>query len=217
MPNLFSANEINKGYFLESDKNIAYETYSDRDIIEHPENTITQIGYTDDKSFIYFKLLNESLKILSLLRVEKKTFCAKEFYQINKIYSVKKRNGYAKYLYNIALIICDSPLISDKYLTRPGSYNVWESLIEYRNVDEYEVHYINIADCETRKYNSSKPETFYWGYDQEKIEVYREEPDNLEYQLDNNFYDEETYLYLKNNLRRIQDKTNIRFIMIKKT
>lgn len=151
--------------------------------------------------------------MLSLLRVIRRLYCGQEFYQIHKIGSVKRNQDYATYLYNLAVRHCDVPLISDSYLTRPGSYNIWMSLITSRTISPYEIHFLNKEDCTTQIYDSRRPETFYWGFDEDMLEVFIEDPENLEYQLNYGIIDEETYDFFKDNLEKIKDKTNIRFIM----
>ncbi|MCA6471300.1 MAG: hypothetical protein IM591_13025 [Chitinophagaceae bacterium] len=183
MPNLRSESEIPKGYFFESDKNISYEIFPNVKDLESPLNTITLIGYGKDNSYIYFRLLDENERLLSLLKVIRKKYCGQDFYQIHKIGSVKRKKGYATYLYNLAVRHCDVPLISDSYLTRPGSYNIWMSLINSRTVSPYEIHYINTTNCTSHIYETKRQETFYWGFDEDMLEVFIDDPENLVYQL----------------------------------
>jgi hypothetical protein len=199
MPNLRSESEIPKGYFFESDKHISYETFPDLTDIESPPNTISLIGYGKDNSYIYFRLLDENEELLSLLRVIRKQYCGQDFYQIHKIGSLKRNQGYATYLYNLAVRHCDVPLISDSYLTRPGSYNIWMSLITSRTVSPYDIQYLNTADCTTHNYDSRRQETFYWGFDEDMLEVFIDDPENLEYQLNDGIMDEDTYEFFKDN------------------
>jgi len=124
MPNLRSISEIPKGFFFESDNHIVYETFPDLTHIESPEKTISLIGYGVDNSYIYFRLLDENEELLSLLKLHRRNYCGQNYYQIHKIGSIKKHHGYATYLYNLAVRHCGFPLISDTYLTRPGSYNI---------------------------------------------------------------------------------------------
>jgi len=63
------------------------------------------------------------------------------------------------------------------------------------------------------QYDSRRPETFYWGFDEDMLEVFIDDPDNLDYQLNDGIMDEDTYEFFKENLNKIKTRTNIRLIM----
>ena len=216
MPNVINDSEIPKGFFYESDGGINYNfSFPDHEDIDKPDDTITLIGQAHDGNQYFYKLLNLEEEVVALLRVYKETFCGEDYFKIHKIGTKKehRNKGYAKYLYNLALRCCKYPLVSDRNLTMPGSYNIWESLIVSRNQEPYTVSFINTDDCSKSEYDSRKHQTFYWGHDEDYLEEYRSDTENLELMYNDEILEEELYDYLKSNLNRLVDRKNIRFVL----
>jgi hypothetical protein len=216
MPNVINDSEIPKGFFYESDGGIDYNlSFPAPEDIDKPEDTITLIGQSQDGNQYFYKLLDLEEETIALLRLYKETICEEDYFRIYKIGTKQehRNNGYAKYLYNLALRHCASPLVSDRNLTMPGSYNIWESFIVSRNQEPYTVSIINTADCSQSEYDSRKHQTFYWGHDEDYLEEYRTDSDNLDLMYNNEVLEEELYDYLKSNLGRLADRKHIRFIL----
>jgi hypothetical protein len=213
MPNVINVIDLPRGYFYESDTHIVYETFPTFNDSNAPDDTITLIGFTQDNNHIFFKLLDIEENLIALLRVVKINLCGQEFYKIYKIGSKIRLKGYAKYLYNVAVRHCNYPLISDLNLTRPGSFNIWQSFIVSRINAPYTVQVINTNECSISDYDSRKHETSYWGFDEDMLEVYKDEPENLEYQYNDGMMEEDLYEFLRDNLKTLKNRNDIRFVL----
>ncbi len=216
MPNVINDLAIPKGFFYESDGGIDYNlSFPDHEDINKPANTITLIGQSKDGNQYFYKLLDIEEEIIALLRLYKETICGEDYFRIYKIGTKQeyRNNGYAKYLYNLALRHCESALVSDRNLTMPGSYNIWESFIVSRNQEPYIVSIIDTSDCSQHEYDSRRNQTFYWGHDEDYLEEYKSDPENLELMYNDEVLEEELYDYLKSNLERLGDRKHIRFVL----
>jgi hypothetical protein len=211
MPNIINPNGIHKGYFFNSDSVIGYERFPPPSDLVHPIDTIPLVGIAYDSS-IYFKLLDLNEDLLSLLRVIPVEMCGQEYYKINKIGSLYKKQGYATYLYNLALRYCEFPLISDINLTRPGSYNIWRSLTMQRDAP-YLVSILDTKNCNVDVYDINKNEIEYWGFDQDMLQEFKDDVENIDYLFNDGEIDDSTRDFFISNLNEIVDRKNIRLIL----
>lgn len=213
MPNVCSIADLYKNDFFNCDNHIAYSLLTQQDLsIQYPDNAFAYYG--QDANHIFYRLKDNTETDVALLMLTPETLCDGEYLRIGKIHTLfdSRRQGYAKVLYKIAANHNQISIISDRTLTFPGSFNIWQSLTKEID-DSFQVLFINSKNCNQYLYDKNIDLLEYWGYEETYLDVYKEDIENLEINFSDNIVDEKLYDFILKNLHQLQDRKNIRFIL----
>ncbi len=210
MPNVNDERNIPKGYFLKMDNGVKFEDIEFAGV----ENYNYQFGARSDTEKFYRAIHNESGD-KSLLRLVRVNIGGLEYWQVSKIASETRRIGLGKSLYEAAIELEEYPIICDKTLTMPGSYNIWQSLIRDARNGKFKIQLVNTASGLVKPFDFKTPRTQIWGYDVDLIEIIKEDPSNLEEAFLRKEISLDLYEYLGSFYKRIGDRKEIRLAISK--
>ncbi len=216
MPNIIPPDYITKGYLSKY-----FEGNQEAEILGNidnliPENLIIEEQIENDGKVKILSLVDESKYVLSILRLVRSNICDSNYLAISKISSRVKKKGYATILYKYAAQYYNEPLISDRNLTLPGSYYIWDKLIHSQADGNHQVMFLDTNTCVMLGYINKKGKIFYWGIDQDELEVYLSEDGYLEYAIDNGVISSDYADYILIYKRKMKDKRHIRMVLSKK-
>lgn len=202
MPNLIQEAQINKGYFYTSDSGIDYTRIS-LDNQDLPEGYILEVGENDTVQF--FRVLEfESEDTIGLLKLQ----MINGYWTIKKVGCTVKRMGIATLLYRTA-IKSNTGVLSDASNTLPGSYNIWKNLVL---MDDISISIIDLNDGSSKEYIDTILDVEIWGYDQEVVEMFRDDEDVLESMYEYKSVSQELHHFLLENKDTLSDKRHIRLL-----
>lgn len=193
MPNLFSPADLSEGYLFNDEFDaLTFTKVSDTTLIELEEDLSILIATNEEYTFL--KLEEKENNMLCVLRLKLISIQAQNYYSVDKSHSIEKGKGYAVPLYEYSFCYLDSPIVSDKIQTMPGSSKLWKKFQKKQHESEYEINVFNTETNNqgrylTRNYNDYD----IWGWSKENIQIFREAPDFVENLTDFENYDETTF------------------------
>lgn len=214
MPILIKPEDLNSNYLIdERFNNYIFEVIAD---VENKPDNIDLLRYQVD-NFIIIKLQNnQNNSLLSTIRLKIENINGQNYYVVNKVNSIIKKMGYAKFLYEYCFTNLNLPVISDNIQTRPGSYNLWKSFLINPN-EKYEILIFNTETNNKMKYSTRNFNDYkIWGWDGDFINLAQEDPKFLYDALKYGDLNSELYAFLNSNIDKVKDRKNIRLLSKKK-
>lgn len=216
MPNLNCEINIPKGTFSEIDSKIEYGELQFKYPLKNNELKLFKGEQHFNIDEIFFKICHNN-ETLSKLRLIKSKIVDQVFYKVSKVHSTEKMKGYAHCLYRNAIEYLDYPIISDNVLTLPGSYNIWQKLINDYKRDEVNVKIIDTIKKQEKDYNMKYARTQIWGFDEDFIGFIKDDISILDEAHYNKEVSNELFIYLRDNYKKIRDRRHILLSLQKST
>ncbi|UII21594.1 hypothetical protein [Fulvivirga ligni] len=216
MPNLNCEYALPKGHFFNCDHGIEYNQIQFHQPKFDISNLWIHFGFREQEKF--FKISNQDGLTLSLLRLLPLSILNNNYYGISKIGTLPsyRGNGYAYQLYRCAIERLDLPIICDASLTIPGSYNIWMKLIHESKTDSFEIKHLDTKSEAIKDYAYKNPMPRIWGYDEDILEIIKDDKENLEDAYLDGEVSEELYKFLKHHLNLLEDRSHVRLSANKK-
>ncbi len=168
MPNLTSF--IDTSDYYHPDLRIYYD-FKEIQIDEENFKLLHFEGEQNGEDIQLYILTDNDKNDLSLLRLVKVIFHNKEYFQIQKSYSVIPQKGYGEKLYDLCSNFHSGNLISDQMNTLPGSYNLWKKILRKKNSA------LRFDIKNNRRFKIDLDDEFsIWGVPQNFLEVIQETP-----------------------------------------
>ena len=196
MPNLYSPDDMNPGYLLNSEfYQLQFQKVQKTDLINLNYNL--SISESKKDKLLFLKLENNKNELLSVFRLIEVTVNNIDYYKIDKSHSLVKRNGYGTILYEYSFCHLDLPIISDFNQTKSGSSDVWKKFKDSQKQSNYKIEILNKTTGHIGIYDSKNYNDYdIWGMNEQFIDTYRNFPDFIfdeSHNGTNNYFEQNLY------------------------
>lgn len=215
MPILIKPEDLNNNYLL-NDRFVDHIFFRINDVANCPENTT--LLKCELKSSVIIKLnRNEDNALLAIIRLKIENIHGEDYFKIDKVSSIVRKKGYAKFLYEYCFLNLELSVISDRIQTKPGSADLWKSFLNSHN-ELYEILIFNTETNNKMKYSTRNFNDYkIWGWYEDFLELAKEDPKFLYDALKYGDLNSELYTFLNSNIDKVKNRENIRLLGSKRT